>query len=166
MWDGKMKLTDLVGRDSVMTTRSKLIRRDVIGKYWAFKFARPLKLILLSSTIGVLGACAVTGTSGGAPDGAGNTARQTRAMASQSVDECLAWDIACLLERPVGALSGGPSPGAGDRGQDGNDGSGSAGSSSGSGGEGGGNDAGRGNGSEGDPDGDPGNSGGNNQGGD
>ena len=117
----------------------------------------------------VLGACALTGTSGGSLDSAENTAQQTRAMASQSramasqsIDECLPrdtfWDDrACLLEHSAEWRLAGP----GDRGgQDGGD-TGDTGDTHGDN-----PNAGRGDGSEGTPDDDPGNSGDNNQGGD
>ncbi len=113
---------------SVTARTARVIRRGVIGRYHWLRVEPRLKVILLSSTMAVLGACAFTGTSGGSLDSAGNTAQRTGPAASQTVDECLPWDIACRLEQPVGTVSGEPSAGPGDGGNEGGAGGGPGGS--------------------------------------
>ena len=114
---------------SVTAGTARVIRRGGIGRYHWLRVEPRLKVILLSSTMAVLGACAFTGTSGGSLDSAGNTVQRTRAVASQSVvasqtvDECFAWDIACRLEQPVWLVAG-----PGDRGHEGSAGGGTSGS--------------------------------------
>ena len=110
---------------SVTARTARVIRRDVIGRYHWLRVEPRLKVILLSSTMAVLGACAFTGTSGGSLDSAGNTAQRTGPAASQTVDECLAWDIACRLEQPVWLVAG---PGGSGPGGSGPGGSGPGGS--------------------------------------
>ncbi len=112
---------------SVTARTDGVVRRDVAGSHRGLGFKPCLKAILLSCTVGVFGSAfgsvaAFAGTSDPARDDAADLARLTGQAASQTVDECFVWDIACLLERPVGAVPGGPSPGPGDRGQDGDDG--------------------------------------------
>ncbi len=108
---------------SVTAGTARVIRRGGIGRYHWLRVEPRLKVILLSSTMAVLGACAFTGTSGGSLDSAGNTAQRTGPAASQTVDECLPWDIACRLEQPVWFVAG-----PGDGGNEGGAGGGTSGS--------------------------------------
>ena len=130
---GKMENSRVRKHHSVTARTDRVVRRDVTGSVWTFKSERSLKWILLSSAMGVLGACAFAGTSGGSLDSAAATTQSTGLATSQMEDKCLEvppslvppWDLACLLERPVGALSSGPQSGNDDRGgRSGDDGGG------------------------------------------
>ena len=101
---------------------SEVRRRGVSQGFSGLKFERRLKVVLLSGTMGVLGSLAAYAGSSGLPLGADikNTAT-AGSVAAQTVDECLPWDIACLLLRPVGTVPGDPPSGLGERGQDGPD---------------------------------------------
>ena len=112
-----------VRKHRASTARSdRVVPRDVIGSYRGFGFKPRLKAILLSCTVCAFGSAlgsvaAFAGTADTANDNGAHSARRAGVAASQAVDECFVWDIACLLERPVGAV-----PGPGERGQDGDDG--------------------------------------------
>ena len=118
-----MEQTGVRKGHSVAARTARVIRRDVIGRYHWLRVEPRLKVILLSSTMAVLGACAFTGTSGGSLDSAGNTAQWTGPAASQTIDECLAWDLACREEQTA-LLVVGP----GDLGNEGGAGGGTSGS--------------------------------------
>ena len=100
---------------SVTALTARVIRRGVIGRYHWLRFEPSLKVILLSCTVGVVSLIAgCAGTSGPSQDNAVNSTQRAGSMASQAVDECLAWDIACRLEQPVWLVAG-----PGDRGNEG-----------------------------------------------
>ena len=88
---------------SVTARSGRGVRRDVIASYRGFGFKPCLKAILLSCTVCAFGSVAAfAGTPDPARDNPADLARSAGQVASQAVDECFVWDIACLLERPVG----------------------------------------------------------------
>ena len=110
-----------------LTIRSSgILQSGVFLGYCGLKLERRFKVVLLSGTMGVLGSLAAYAGPTGLPFGAEfEKMGPAGPVASQTTDECLPSDIACLLLRPVGAVPGGPTAGAGERGQD--DGSGGGG---------------------------------------
>ena len=88
--------------------------------FHGFKIEQSLKVVLLSGTMGVLGVLSAHAGTSSIPAGARiDKTIPAGPVVAQAVDECLAWDIACLLARPVGTVTGGPSAGPGNRGNDG-----------------------------------------------
>ncbi len=101
---------------SVTAHTASNMRRDVIGRYCGPGVEQHLKAILLSCSVSVFGSIAAfAGTADPSHDNAAATTQWTGPAANQTVDECLAWDIACRLEQPVGAGPGGPWAGLGGR---------------------------------------------------
>ncbi len=141
-----MKNSDVWKHHSVTARTARVIRCDFVGKYLGLRFEPRLKVILLSCGVGVVSLIAgCVGTSGSSQDNAADSMQWTGLVAVQSVDECLAWDIACLLEKPVGAVPGASETGTGDSGTGGDGGTGDGGTGDGDGGRG---DKGHGNGDE------------------
>ncbi len=133
---------------AVTARTASFIGRDVIGRYCGLGYEQRLKAILLSCSVSVFGSIAAfAGAPGPSHDNAAATTQRTGPAASQTVDECLAWDIACRLEQPVWLVAG-----PGDRGHEGGAGGGtdtgaetgtSDGGTSDGGSDGGGDDGGR-----------------------
>jgi len=119
-----------------LTIRSSgILQSGVFLGYCGLKLERRFKVVLLSGTMGVLGSLAAYAGPTGLPFGAEfEKMGPAGPVASQTTDECLPSDIACLLLRPVGAVPGGPTAGAGERGQDGGSGGSGGGGGSGDGG--------------------------------
>jgi hypothetical protein len=105
---------------AVTARTASFIGRDVIGRYCGLGYEQRLKAILLSCSVSVFGSIAAfAGAPGPSHDNAAATTQRTGPAASQTVDECLAWDIACRLEQPVWLVAG-----PGDRGHEGGAGGG------------------------------------------
>ncbi len=128
---------------SVTAHTASNMRRDVIGRYCGPGVEQHLKAILLSCSVSVFGSIAAfAGTADPSHDNAAATTQWTGPAANQTVDECLAWDIACRLEQPVGAGPGGPWAGLGGRDHEGGGGGSDDGGSDDGGSDGGGSDGG------------------------
>ncbi len=95
-----------------LTIRSSgILQSGVFLGYCGLKFERRFKVVLLSGTMGVLGSLAAYAGPTGLPFGAEfEKMGPAGPVASQTTDECLPSDIACLLLRPVGAVPGAPRP--------------------------------------------------------
>ena len=105
---------------AVTARTASFIGRDVIGRCCGLGYEQRLKAILLSCSVSVFGSIAAfAGAPGPSHDNAAATTQRTGPAASQTVDECLAWDIACRLEQPVWLVAG-----PGDRGHEGGAGGG------------------------------------------
>ncbi len=93
-----------------LTIRSSgILQSGVFLGYCGLKLERRFKVVLLSGTMGVLGSLAAYAGPTGLPFGAEfEKMGPAGPVASQTTDECLPSDIACLLLRPVGAVPGGP----------------------------------------------------------
>ena len=92
---------------------TEMRRRGVFHGFSGLKADRRLKVVLLSGTMGVLGSLAAcTGISSSPPGPDIGKTELAGLVSTQTVDECLPWDIACLLLRPVGAVPGGTPGGA------------------------------------------------------
>ena len=118
----KMEKSGVRTPPSLTARSSRTLPRGVIQGYCSLECSRRLKVVLLSGTMGVLGAMAAHAGSPGLPLGANPVASTEMAapagsVAAQAIEECKPWDIACLLLRPVGTVPAGPP--SGDRGQDG-----------------------------------------------
>ncbi len=143
---GEMEETGVRKYHAVTARTASFIGRDVIGRYCGLGYEQRLKAILLSCSVSVFGSIAAfAGAPGPSHDNAAATTQRTGPAASQTVDECLAWDIACRREQPVWLVAG-----PGDRGHDGgtSDGGHDGGTSDGGTSDGGRDDKGLGNGDE------------------
>jgi hypothetical protein len=117
---GEMEETGVRKYHAVTARTASFIGRDVIGRYCGLGYEQRLKAILLSCSVSVFGSIAAfAGAPGPSHDNAAATTQRTGPAASQTVDECLAWDIACRLEQPVWLVAG-----PGDRGHEGGAGGG------------------------------------------
>ena len=144
MEGGEMEETGVRKYHAVTARTASFIGRDVIGRCCGLGYEQRLKAILLSCSVSVFGSIAAfAGAPGPSHDNAAATTQRTGPAASQTVDECLAWDIACRLEQPVWLVAG-----PGDRGHEGGAGGGTdtgaeTGTSDGGSDDGGGDDGGR-----------------------
>ena len=112
---GEMEETGVRKYHAVTARTASFIGRDVIGRCCGLGYKQRLKAILLSCTVGVVSLIAgCAGAPGPSHDNAAATTQRTGPAASQTVDECLAWDIACRREQPVWLVAG-----PGDRGHEG-----------------------------------------------
>jgi len=120
MEGGEMEETGVRKYHAVTARTASFIGRDVIGRCCGLGYEQRLKAILLSCSVSVFGSIAAfAGAPGPSHDNAAATTQRTGPAASQTVDECLAWDIACRLEQPVWLVAG-----PGDRGHEGGAGGG------------------------------------------
>ncbi len=127
------------GRKSLPLTTSSSgnLRHGVFQRFSGLKFERRLKVVLLSGAMGVLGPLAAYAGSSGLPLGANiEKTAPAGSVATQTAADCLPWDVACLLLRPVGTVPVGPPFGGPDNQSD--DGGSTGGGSTGGGSTGGG----------------------------
>lgn len=110
VWGGAMHVSIACGSSAAeLQTRKVLIRN--------------IRFALMVCGITVIGSETVyVGTSG--PDFKPISKHRQGHVTSQVLGDCLAWDIACLLDRPVGSVSGGGADGGPDGGADGRGGGG------------------------------------------
>ena len=94
---------------SLTTSSSGNLRHGVFQRFSGLKFERRLKVVLLSGAMGVLGPLAAYAGSSGLPLGANiEKTAPAGSVAAQTAADCLPWDVACLLLRPVGTVPVGP----------------------------------------------------------